>query len=515
MAKNGRTKNSIYNVTTGLMVQFFTIVLQFIVKTVFIRTLGKDYMGINGLFSNIFMMLSLAEVGIGSTVLYRLYKPALEDDKERIKTLLDFYRKVYKVIGIVITLLGLSLLPFLPSLIKDYNRFGELGINPLIIFGLYLIQAISSYMFFAYRTAIIRANQKNYVLNIIYLIFQFVTCSLQIIELLTLKDFYLYVIIVTITNILQSIACAYMATRMYPYISEKPKKKIEKTEAKEIFKNCYALMIYKLNSIVMKASDNIIISKFIGLAAVGVYSNYNYISQATKGIVGKFYESLVDSIGNLHASDDVDKEYLIYRSMNLLTVFLGGITFVGVACLSSTFINLWIGKEWVLSPLHDLIMASEILIISYRNFLSEYRSSYGLFEQGKYRPLLSVALKLVTSSYLVNKIGVPGAIAGTVISELLTTMWYDPLIIHQYGFKNKYKVYGYYLKNVFYVILIVCSYLICNNLFTYIHLSSGWLTFIIQGIIVVIITSIILLIPSIKTDEFKFIKQKLLKQTRR
>lgn len=208
MAPAGRVKSSVYNFTSSLILQFITIVFQFIVKTVFIKTLGKEYLGINGLFANIFMMLSLAELGVGNAILFKLYKPVLEKDEVRVRSLLYFYRKIYFYIGLLISVIGIAIIPFLSFFIKDYASLSNLGINAATIFVLYLLQSVSSYLFFAYKTSIIKADQKQYVLNFIASLFQILMSLLQIAELLIYKNFIGYVVIYVVSTILQNLAGA-------------------------------------------------------------------------------------------------------------------------------------------------------------------------------------------------------------------------------------------------------------------------------------------------------------------
>ena len=159
-----RTTNTIFNFLSSIGGQFITIIMQFVVRTVFINTLGKSYLGISGLFSNILTMLSLAELGVGSAILFKLYDPIAKGNKSRIAALMRFYKIVYRYIGVIVCALGLCLIPFIPHLIHDYDTLTRLHINAALVFVLYLLQSVSSYLFFAYKSAIITANQKSIIL---------------------------------------------------------------------------------------------------------------------------------------------------------------------------------------------------------------------------------------------------------------------------------------------------------------------------------------------------------------
>lgn len=224
MAKS-RITNTIYNFISSIGGQIITIVMQFITRTVFINTLGSSYLGINGLFSNILSMLSLAELGVGSAIIFKLYEPISKNDIHRISVLMNFYKKAYWLIGIIVAILGIMLVPILPMLINDYDKLATLGINAVFIYLLYLLQSVSSYMFFAYKSAIIKANQKEYMVNIISYIFTILTGITQIILLVIFHNFELYVFIAILNTIAQNIASAILANKLYPYIKEKTRRK--------------------------------------------------------------------------------------------------------------------------------------------------------------------------------------------------------------------------------------------------------------------------------------------------
>lgn len=271
---NSRITNTFYNFTSSIGGQLLTIIMQFAVRSVFINTLGKSYLGINGLFSNILSMLSLAELGVGSAILFKLYEPIAHDDHHRIALLMKFYKNAYWVIGLAVAAIGICLIPFLPNLINDYDKLEALHINAAFIFLLYLLRSVSTYLFFAYKSAIVKANQKEYLLNVISYVFTVGAGIVQIIFLWIWPSFEVYVLLSVLQIIFQNVACAYLSDKMYPYINEKTSENIGIGEVKEIFKDCAALFLYKLNGVVLKATDNIVLSMFMGLDMVALYSNY-------------------------------------------------------------------------------------------------------------------------------------------------------------------------------------------------------------------------------------------------
>lgn len=505
MKEHSRTTNTIYNFTTSMGGQLITIVMHFAVRTVFVHTLGKSYLGIGGLFSNILTMLSLAEFGVGSAIIFKLYKPIAEHDYHRIAVLMKFYKVVYRLIGMAVALIGIILIPFLPSLIKDYDKLISLHINAEFIFLLYLLKSVSSYLFFAYKSSIVKANQKEYLLNLITYIFTIVASVLQILSLLIWPNFTLYVLIMIIQIIGQNLACAVLSDKMYPYINEKNTERLSGEEIKEIIKDCAALFLYKLNGVVLKATDNLVLSVFIGLDAVAEYSNYYILYTTINTLFAKIYNSVSHSLGNLNAKESKEKKYQVFESTVLITAILGGTAGVGIFVVADELIDTWIGFDWVLKQPFSLIMGLEVFTLAFRICLSKFRTTMGLFQQAKWRPLAGMIINLIISILLVRKWGIVGVLIGTVVADWSTTMWFDPIIIHKYGYNNQKEVSVYFIKLFKY--LVVCGliggldYYICSHFLT----GAGWISVFVHAIICGISVPAALVIGSIRYPEGRYV----------
>ena len=213
MKSHSRTTNSLLNFCSSIGAQLIVMIMNFVVRTVFISTLGKEYLGINGLFSNILSLLSLAELGVGSAILFKLYEPISKNDQERIISLMHFYKTIYRYIGIAVAILGVCMIPFLPYLIKNYQRLATLGINTAFVFVLYLVNTVSSYLFLAYKSAIIKANQKEYIINIISYLVTVIRSLVQIVALILIPVFEIYVLISILFVIVQNIIFAIVANQ--------------------------------------------------------------------------------------------------------------------------------------------------------------------------------------------------------------------------------------------------------------------------------------------------------------
>ncbi len=485
MAKTeSRTKNSVYNLLSSLGGQLLITVFRFVVRTVFINTLGKSYLGINGYFADILNMLSLTELGFDTAINYKLYKPLAEHDDKRVRVLMKFYKQAYRAVGMVILCIGLLLIPALPYLIKDYDKLASIGINAPLIFILLLFQTVSSYLFFAYRAAIMKANQKKYILDIADYLVTVASNLVQIVILVLFKNFILYTIVAVTFTLINNLVNAYITQRHYPQYFIKEPDKLGKEEVKDLFKDCGALFVYKANLTVLKATDNIVLGAFAGMAVVGLYSNYLLFYTTIKGYLSKLYTAVKASTGNLFATEGVETQYRFFETMNYLTIVLYGTAAVGVAVCANELIDSWIGADYIIAQPFSILIGIEILTNGLKQNLGQIRNVTGIFRQAWKRPILSVIINLVASVALVQVIGIYGVILGTILADLLTNLAIDPKIIHKYSFNNYKPVSAYYKKNLVYLVILfavgafdlwICSWLVAGY---------KWISVIIHIIIV-------------------------------
>lgn len=514
--KDSRIKNSVYNFATNMGAQLISMVMNFVSRSVFISTLGENYLGISDLFSNILSLLSFAELGVGTAILYRLYAPLAEDDRPKIRAWMYFYKQAYRVIGLVITCIGLCLIPFLPVIINGYEKFDNLGINAVFIYCLFLFKSVSSYLFFAYRSTIVRADQKEYILTVVGYAITIATTILQIISLVLWRDFIIYLVIAIVMVLVQNIVYAIISHKRYPYISGKPEEKISKAEVKETFKDCFALMLYRVNAIVLKSTDNIILSVFMGLGAIGLYSNYYIFYTTIRSLLNKIFGPLVHSIGNLHTTKRVDHEYLIFKTTIFASIVFGATAGVGIFVVADEFINTWIGARWVIAQPFSLLMGLELFTLSLCGTLGKFRNALGLFQQAKYRPIFSALVNIVASAVLVKFMGISGVVLGTIISYLTTYLVFDPVILHKHGFGGKYSVKNFYFSVVSNLVVISLAgfglKLLCENILC----GLGWFSVISHAAICGVTIPLVLFLVNWKKSEMQYLvsvfKKKFLKK---
>ncbi|MGE7120735.1 lipopolysaccharide biosynthesis protein [Peribacillus sp. NPDC046944] len=492
-----RIKNSIMNMFFGLSGQLISVFMGFVVRTVFIYTLGIEYIGVEGLFSSILIMLSLANLGFDTAMIYSLYKPLANNDLQKIKALMNLYQRAYRIIGLVVFLLGIIIFPFIPYFINGEEFVDHIN----IIYLLFLVNSVSSY-YFIYKQSIIIADQKNHIISKIHSVFIILSNLFQIIILLISNSYILTLAIQILFRIIENIYIAQKANKLYPYIKQNNKEKLNQTEKKEFYKNLYALFLYKISGVVTNGTDNILIAKYVGIIQVGVYSNYLLIISTLNTFLSHVFYSLNASVGNLVVKENVEKKYLIFRVINFSNFWIYGLCSVLIWNLINPFITIWLGEGYIFNKLIVFSILLNFLTTGMQNASTIYRETTGLFNKGKYRPIVAAILNIIVSVILVRIIGISGIFIGTVISRLCTYFWYDPFIIYKYIFKKPIKLY--FIRYSIYLTLILVSILITDTLYINFHFNS-FTNLFIRAITSLIIPNIIFFIVFRKSEELLYL----------
>jgi O-antigen/teichoic acid export membrane protein len=497
MNENSRTINSIRNTLFGMIVKIIVVILSFITRTVFLYYLNIEYLGINGLFTNILTILSLAELGVGTALIYSMYKPLADNDKKAISALLNFYAKIYWIISLIIGILGLAIIPALGFIIKDYSG----DENLVIIYLLFLLNTVLSYLYI-YKRSIIEADQKQYIISKIQLYFNIIKSVFQIFVLIFTQNFILYLVIQILITFCENIFVSQKADKMYTFLREYKKEKISIKEKRSIWKNIKSLMIYKVAGTLLDGTDNIIISAFIGVAWVGMLSNYTLILGAFSMFASQFTSAITASVGNFIAKESRERQEFLFRVVTLVHFLIYGISFICLYILLNPFIELWLGGNFVLNTKTVFVVSINWYIYGMLSSTWVFRSTMGLFVYGKYRPLVTAFINLVVSIYLVNLMGLTGVLLGTIIARVTTNVWFDPLIIYKYGLGKSVNTYYYsWLK---YLILILFNIFILSYLVKFVS-GPEYLTFLIKALICLLVSSSSMLVVLGRTEEFKYL----------
>ena len=318
-----------------------------------------------------------------------------------------------------------------------------------------------------------------------------------------------YLLIQIIATILKNALVSYKAGKEYPFIKDKEYKKISKTEEKSIFNDVKSLLLYKLGGSISNGTDNMIISAFVGISEVGLLSNYTTISNAINTFSNALFNGFSASVGNLNAMENDEKKENTYYEIMLLAFIIYTFLLIGITVLSNPFIEVWIGSDYELSWLVSFALGVNLYVEGLRYVNYTFRNTLGLFKKGRFTPLISSLTNIILSLILVKPLGTFGVLIATGLSRMFTINLYDPYLLHKYKFKSSCR--RYYLTYFYYLIIMFIALFICNSVVNYIGLS-GILGFLVNGIIIFIISAAITIISTCKLKEFKSLKNRLLRR---
>lgn len=494
-----RTENSIKNSITSIFVNVASMLLGFIAQAIFIRILGAEYLGLNGLFSNILTMLSIFELGIGNAIIFKLYKPIANNNKEEIKTLMNFYKKAYYIIAILIGIVGLSLLPFIKNIVGEVT----VEINIYIIYVLCLTGTVSSYLL-VYKRNLLYADQKNYIINIVHIIYLILLNILQIIMLLITKNYYLYLIIKICCQLFENILLTYISNKTYPFLLEKNIRKLDKKTEKDIFDKVKAIFFHKIGTIIINGTDNIIISHYLGVIVVGFYSNYYMIINAVLTLFGQIITSLTANVGNMLVIEDDIKKIKVFKQIRFLNFWLSCFSAIAILLIIQPFIKQWVGEAYLLDFSVVIALTINYFQKSMRSVYITFKDSAGIWVEDKFIPLIESIINIVASVFFLKIFGLIGVFIGTIVSGLILWCYSYPKFIYKDLLKGSYKNY---IKETIGYIFIFCIISLITIAFSKIcYVQNNLLQIILNIVICIIIPNLLLFTLFRKTNNYIFFK---------
>ena len=440
----GRVRYAAKNITFGWLGNIVTLLLGALLRQIFIGRLGDTLTGVNDYYTNILTVLSLAELGIGTAFNFSLYGPVARNEYEKIKSYMLLYKKAYRTIGCVVAVIGVALAPFLKYLIEDpgSNSWRDLT----LYYFIFLFNTVSTY-FVSYKYSLVNAQQKNYIQTNIITVTKAVTVTLQIAGLLLMPNFYLYLFTAAAAELAQKIFASFYLDRLYPYLREKKVEKLSRAEVGEIVSQTKALVCHKVGDMARLQTDTMIIGAFIDVTTVGFVGTYNYVISSVSNFVNIIFNSVLSGFGNLIATENQEKQYLMFRVYRFAACWIYGFSAIGFYLLLTPLIILWVGESRVLPDLVIGCIMVDYYFKGERIVLSNYKTAAGVFEQDKYLPLLQGAVNLVVSIVLVQNIGLVRIYIGTIVSGLIANIT-KPFIIYRVCFGKA--AYGYFWESLKY-----------------------------------------------------------------
>lgn len=491
-----RKKNAGRNMLFGAVLKIYQIAVPFFMRTAMIYFMGVQYLGLNSLFTSILQVLNLAELGVGSAMVYSMYKPIAEDDETTICALLKLYKIYYYWIGFIIGVIGLVLTPFIPKLIKcDLPA----DLNIYLLYWMNLAVTVLSYWLFAYKNSLLQAHQRTDIQSKVALITNTIQYGLQILVLVFLKDYYIYVIVNLVTQALTNVLTAYVATKMYP--EYKPAGILPKEKKEEINRRIRDLFTSKIGAVIVNSVDTIVISAFLGLTVLAVYQNYFFVLNAIIGLVAIIFGACTAGIGNSIIVETKEKNFKDLNVFTFIIAWIAGFCTTCLLCLYQPFMDIWVGKSLELEFSAVICFCIYYFVYEINQLLATYKDAAGIWHEDRFRPLITAMINLILNLILVKTWGIYGVILSTVLSTILVGM---PWLLHNlFTVLFRKEELASYLKKLLYYMVITVLESFITYIFCMLVQAEPVITLLLRGILCCIISNVCYFIAYWRTPELK------------
>lgn len=441
-----RSKLFLKNSFVTLFSKLICYLVDFVCRTVLIHTLPQEYVGISGLLSSVLGMLSLTELGFSTVLVYSMYAPFAQKNEEKLLALTGFYQKTYRIVAILAGAIGLLLAPFLPYIVKDCPDLPGLT----AFYLLYVANMVCSYTF-TYHQSLFLVDQKSYVINFYSNLLRIIRTLLQIVILITTHNFFLYLAVLAPFTLLTNLLLSWKAKKKYPFLNSKPYPVLADAEKKGIFKNVYAMFNHRLGSTILNATDNLLISFFLGLNAVACNDSYTMILTLIRSMLGALYAPLNASVGNYSALKTEEETHSLFEALHFASFWLYTFCTACLLLLVNPFITYVWGEKFLFPFPAVLLISVNFYIMGIRQIPIIFKEAMGFFYQDRYIPIVESCANLALSVLLVKSLGVFGIFAGTFISIVSTSFWIEPYILMRHGFHRSTRVF--WSKNIRYLLV--------------------------------------------------------------
>ena len=505
-----RTKKSFRNILVAFINNILNIILGIVVQKVFLSVLGEEYLGLNGVFSNVLSLLAVAELGIGTAIIFKMYKPIHEKNYQELRKLMLYYKKCYIKILIVMTTIVLAIIPFLHLILGNTSNIRE---NIYLLYILFSIDILFSYIL-SYKKSILYADQKEYVSNIVHLGYLILMNGLQIYFLLSTKEYLIFLIIKIVCRVLENIIISIIVNKKYPFLKD-GKEELSISEKKDITKRIKFLFVHKMAGFVVTGTDTILISVFLGgLATVGYYSNYNLIVSSVTTVFNQIFISMTSSIGNLLVTEQSKKRLEVFHKIQFLDFWLFTFASVCIFCLIEPFITIWIGSEYLLSKFVLISLVLNFYMQGMRRCMMSFKEAAGIFYEDRFIPIIESLINLVASIIFLKLFGLPGVFLGTIASTLIVYLYSYPKCVYKPLFDDKGINYVKLMTKYLIISGIVLS--ITYGITTIFTIANPIIKLLVNLVICIIVPNIGLLIIYYKNPNLKYylnLVKKIIKKT--
>lgn len=497
----GRTEKSIRNFIFAITSQAVRVLLSFVTRTCLIYSLGIEAVSINGLFTEVITALSLAELGVGSAIVYNLYKPLSEGDHQKVSQLMNLFKNAYRVIALATLVIGVSLTPWIQFFIRDLSY----EINYIrIIYLMFVFQSVVSYLF-SYKIALMEADQNAYIYTRISTVFRVIGTILILVLLVATKQYIVFlganILLVIATNAYAS----HVVDQKYPYLDKK--ERLPKKERAQIFDNVRNIFVKQFAGRVVDSTDNILISTLVSTLLVGYYSNYLVVIGVFRQLADKMMAAAMASMGNLFVTERTESKVATLTRLTFLFYVFASIASAGVFACVQPFMTLWLGEQYLLDYKVVIILCLLLFTqITYEPLSSAMHLS-GYFVIGRNISFVSAVVNLAVSIVLGRKIGLIGIFIGTMCTytiEIITKVYY---LFKLYFKENPFQYVYFWIKMLLvYGVEAAVIYIVNRHL----HFSA-FPAFVINGLISVFLTLIVITLVFGRSDAYAYSKQLIMR----
>ena len=490
-----RTKNSIRSIAWGLANRALVIVFPFIIRTIIIHQLGAEYAGLNSLFSAVLKVLNMAELGFAGAVSFSMYKPAAEEDVPKMCALMQFYRRLYTVTGCIVLAVGIAAVPFLDRLVEGSVPANT---NLYVLYGIYLLETATSYFIGAYRSVLLSVHQRNDIASKINSGLHLVTYALQISLLLVFKNYYLYILLDLAYCVVYNILVARRVSIMYP--NYRCKGKLPKGEIRDILKNVYAVILFKVCGVIRSSLDNVFISAMMGLTATAIFGNYFFVISALTMVQTVVQNAIKGGIGNSIVTKSKEENYREMNKFILIYAWFSGLCTALLIGLYQPFIKLWMGPELMVDNMTMVLFCAYFYMMTVGSIRYIYHQCSGLYYHRRYWTVAEALMNLVGNYFFIQLWGMKGILISTILSMFVVDFLYSSRIVFDYYFQNR-KINQYYLRHLFYMLItaVACaaSYFLCELI-----QIEGILAILVRAIVCFVVSNFIFLAAYSRMDCF-------------
>lgn len=479
-----RTKNAARNIVFSGLTKIVNLIVPFIMRSVILHFLGVQYLGLSGLFRSILSILNLAELGVGSAMVFSMYKPIAEDDTDTICALMRLYRSFYRLIGLFIAIVGLALTPFLRTLIK-----GDLppDMNLYILYFMNLGNTVLTYWLFAYKNCLLAAHQRGDIGSKISLAVHLVEYVLKIAVLVFLRNYYIYLGIQLATQIAINVLTSLRVDKLYPQYS--PRGSLPREQMLDIIRRVRDLFTSKFSNVIFNSADTLVITAFMGLAPLAIFQNYFFVITSLRILIDVIVGACIAGIGNSLVTESEEKNYRDLERYSFLFAILLSVSTPMLLCMYQPFIEIWMGKDYLLSFATVICFTVYYYSMGVNKLINMFKDAAGIWRRDRWRPLVGAFVNLGLNLATVQWLGLYGVVLSSVISIVLVQI---PWLFHnlfQEVFPHKYLWRYVKLFSGFVAVTFLCcssAWLLCS-----LFQLDPWPTFFVNMLISAAVPSLL------------------------